>query len=118
MSILTLYWHLIALKHIFCLKIFALKFDVISEQREDLKIVELTENRYWFFKITKFYCKSNLLENKATVNLSVADTYRFNWRYPSLTLSVIRIIKFYAILSFLFVLMICLNIPPWFKQSG
>ena len=32
MSILTFYLHLIALKHIFCLKIFALRFEVVSER--------------------------------------------------------------------------------------
>ena len=34
MSILTFYWHLITLKHIFCLKIFTLNFDVVSERWE------------------------------------------------------------------------------------
>ena len=31
-SILTFYWQLIALKHLFCLKTFDLKFDVVSER--------------------------------------------------------------------------------------
>ena len=34
MSILTFHWHLITLKHIFCLKIFTLNFDVVSERWE------------------------------------------------------------------------------------
>ena len=56
----------------------------------------------------------NLLGNKATVNLSVADTYRFTQKYRLFGEvrheSVIRIINFYAIFPFLVLLiMICLN---------
>ena len=58
----------------------------------------------------------SLLENKGTTNLSVADTYRFTRKYPLFgrvchQFFLLRIIKFYAILSFLFVLIICLNNP-------